>query len=70
MGSSELVAWQGTVEMGLARLEANLQLIENYSSLMCISSINLRAKQCLDSIDEIKKCLNVDEQVECLTFQA
>jgi hypothetical protein len=70
MSSSELVAWQSTVEMGLARLEANLQLIEDYSSIMCISSINLRAKQCLDSIDEIKKCLNVDEQVECLTFQA
>lgn len=70
MSNSEFVAWQHAVEMALARLEANLHLIDDYSSIMCISSINLRAKQCLDSIEEIKKCLAVDEQAQCLTFQA
>lgn len=47
MSANESITWQSAVEMELARIEANLHFVDDYSSLMHIPGINLRAKQCL-----------------------
>jgi hypothetical protein len=64
MSVSESIKWQNAIEMELARIEANLHFVDDYSSLMHIPGINLRAKQCLESIDEIKKYLILNERTE------
>jgi hypothetical protein len=64
MSVSESIKWQNAIEMELARIEANLHFVDDYSSIMHISGINLRAKQCLESIDEIKKYLILNERTE------
>lgn len=64
MSANESITWQSAVEMELARIEANLHFVDDYSSLMHIPGINLRAKQCLESIDEIKKYLILHERTE------
>jgi hypothetical protein len=46
------------VEMQLARLEVNLDLIVDYAKLMHTTLIEVKAKQCLMDIEEIKQQLN------------
>jgi hypothetical protein len=46
------------VEMQLARLEVNLDLIVDYAKLMHTTLIEVKALQCLIDIEEIKKQLN------------
>lgn len=50
---------EDAIAVELARLEVNLHFVSDYSSLMHIPGINLRANQCLESIDEIKKYLTL-----------
>ncbi len=64
MSANESITWQSAIEMELARIETNLHFVDDYSSLMHIPGINLRAKQCLESIDEIKKYLTLHERTE------
>ena len=64
MSANESITWQSAVEMELARIETNLHFVDDYSSLMHIPGINLRAKQCSESIDEIKKYLILHERTE------
>jgi hypothetical protein len=64
MSVRESITWQSAIEMELARIETNLHFVDDYSSLMHIPGINLRAKQCLESIDEIKKYLTLHERTE------
>ena len=45
------------VEEQLERLEINLNLIENYAKLTHVTLIEVKAKQCLIEIEEIKKHL-------------
>ena len=45
------------VEMQLARLEVSLNLIENYAKLTHVTLIEVKAKQCLMEIENIKKYL-------------
>ena len=45
------------VEMQLARLEVSLNLIENYAKLTHVTLIEVKAKQCLMEIEDIKKHL-------------
>lgn len=46
------------VAMQLAQLEVNLNFIVDYSKYMQITLIEVKAKQCLIDIEEIKKQLN------------
>ncbi len=46
------------VEMQLARLEVNLDLIVDYAKLTHSTLIEVKAKQCLIDIEEIKQQLN------------
>lgn len=52
------------MEMELARLETNLHFVVDYSSLMHLSAVEYRAKDCLSNIEEIKKYLALHEQRE------
>lgn len=52
------------MEMELARLETNLHFVLDYSSLMHLSAVEYRAKDCLSNIEEIKKYLALHEQRE------
>ena len=45
------------VEMQLARLEVSLNLIEDYAKLTHVTLIEVKAKQCLMEIENIKKYL-------------
>jgi len=45
------------VEMQLARLEVSLNLIEDYAKITHITLIEVKAKQCLMEIEDIKKYL-------------
>lgn len=45
------------VAMQLARLEVNLNFIVDYSKYMQITLIEVKAKQCMLDIEEIKKQL-------------
>ena len=45
------------VEMQLARLEVSLNLIENSAKLTHVTLIEVKAKQCLMEIEDIKKHL-------------
>lgn len=46
------------IEMQLARLEVNLNFIVDYSKYMQITLIEVKARQCLIDIEEIKQQLN------------
>lgn len=46
------------VAMQLARLEVNLNFIVDYSKYMQITLIEVKAKQCMLDIEEIKKQLD------------
>lgn len=46
------------VAMQLARLEVNLNFIVDYAKLMQVTLIEVKAKQCLIDIEEIKQQLN------------
>ena len=46
------------VEMQLTRLEVNLNIIVDYAKLMHVTFIEVKAKQCLMDIEEIKQQLN------------
>jgi hypothetical protein len=50
------------MEMELARIETNLHFIVDYSSLMHLSAVEYRAKDCLSNIEEIKKYIAIHEQ--------
>ena len=52
------------MEMELARLETNLHFVVDYSSLMHLSAVEYRAKDCLSNIEEIKKYIAMYEQRE------
>ena len=45
------------VEMQLARLEVSLNLIEDYAKITHITLREVKAKQCLMEIEDIKKYL-------------
>ena len=51
------------VEMQLARLEVNLNIIVDYAKLMHVTFIEVKAKQCLMDIEEIKQQLNTPNQI-------
>jgi len=46
----------------LAKLEANIRLITNYSSIMHLTLIRIKAEECLLEIQEIKKYIELHEQ--------
>jgi hypothetical protein len=46
----------------LAKLEANLRLVSNYSKLMHLTLIGIKAEECLSNIQEIKKYIELHEQ--------
>lgn len=50
------------MEVELARLEVNLHFIVDYSSLMHLTAVGVRAEQCLSNIKEIKQYLQLHEQ--------
>ena len=46
----------------LAKLEANIRLITNYSNIMHLTLIRIKAEECLLEIQEIKKYIELHEQ--------
>ena len=48
----------GLVQKQLERLEINLNIIVDYAKLMHVTFIEVKAKQCLMDIEEIKQQLN------------
>ena len=46
----------------LAKLEANIRLITNYSNIMHLTLIRIKAEECLSDIQEIKKYIELHEQ--------
>lgn len=62
MGTPDSITWSEAMEVELARLEVNLHFIVDYSSLMHLSAVGVRAEQCLSNIKEIKQYLQLHEQ--------
>lgn len=46
----------------LAKLEANVRFIANYSRLMHLTLVGVKAEECLSDIQEIKKYIELHEQ--------
>jgi len=62
MATPDSITWGEAMEAELARLEVNLHFIVDYSSLMHLSAVGVRAEQCLSNINEIKKYIRIHEQ--------
>ena len=56
--STQSISPIAEVEMQLARLEVNLNIIVDYAKLTHVTLIGVKAKQCLMDIEEIKQQLN------------
>ncbi len=55
MSKANSISWDEAMEMELARLETNLHFVVDYSTLMQLTAVEFRAKECLSNIEEIKK---------------
>lgn len=64
MSRANSITWFEAMEMEMARLETNLHFVVDYSTLMHLTAVEYRAKDCLDNIQEIKKYLALYEQRE------
>lgn len=64
MSRANSITWLEAMEMEMARLETNLHFVVDYSTLMHLTAVEYRAKDCLDNIQEIKKYLALYEQRE------
>lgn len=64
MSKADSISWDEAMEMELARLETNLHFVVDYSTLMHLTAVEFRAKECLSNIEEIKKYLALHERRE------
>ena len=64
MSKANSISWDEAMEMELARLETNLHFVVDYSTLMQLTAVEFRAKECLSNIEEIKKYLALHERRE------